>query len=92
MDALQRIRRDHEVIRAKLNETMTVNRIIHDYPVVRKTLENYFINLPAEGCHCLDEVAWRHGIATDDLLKTLEGVISSCACNKVPEPGLALQK
>lgn len=77
---------------ACLHETMTVNRVVHDFPAARKVLENYFVNLPAEGCQCLDEVAWRHGMAADELLRTLEDVIGSCACKKEPEPSLALQK
>ncbi len=60
-----------------LYESMTVNRVIHDFPKTRETLKELFVNIPIEGCHCLDEVAWRHGIGTSELLRMLEGAISS---------------
>ncbi|MBI4341052.1 MAG: hemerythrin domain-containing protein [Candidatus Omnitrophica bacterium] len=68
-----------------VDEGMTVNRILHDYPATRSTLESLFVNIPAEGCECLDEVAFRHGMEPQELLKTLEEVIGSCGCRDKEE-------
>ena len=58
-----------------LDETMTVNRIVQEHPATRGVFEQLFVNLPYEGCACLDEVAWRHGLESRDLLEQLEQVI-----------------
>ena len=63
-----------------LDETMTVNRVIQSFPRTRPIFERLFINIPMEGCSCLDEVAWRHGMEAQDLLKTIERAIASCEC------------
>ena len=63
-----------------LQETMTINRIVHEFPATRPVLEGLFVNIPAEGCQCLDEVAWRHGMESEELLKTLEETIAACRC------------
>ena len=68
---------ESETASSRLHEAMTVNRVIHDFPKARKTLENLFVNVPDEGYHCLDEVAWRHGMEPSALLQALEGAISS---------------
>ena len=60
---------------ARLDESMTVNRVIQEYPSTRAVLESLFINLPLEGCKGLDEVAWCHGMASSELLARLEAVI-----------------
>lgn len=66
----------------RLSETMTVNRVIHEFPKTKAMLERLLVNIPVEGCHCLDEVAWRHGIDSRDLVKTLEAAIASCECEE----------
>ena len=63
-----------------LDETMTVNLIIQQYPNARRVFERLFVNVPVEGCTCLDETAWRHGMDSQELLQSLEQVIASCAC------------
>ena len=63
-----------------LEETMTVNRIVQEFPGTRPVFERLFINVPLEGCTCLDEVAWRHGMESRDLLQTLERAIGLCEC------------
>ena len=69
---------------ARFEETMTVNRIIQQCQQTKPVFEQLFINIPMEGCNCLDEVAWRHGVDSRDLLHNLEEVAHSCACaNKV---------
>ena len=78
MNTAARIYLDHKILchepvqSSRLHETMTVNRIVHDYPATRAALENLFVNVPIEGYHCLDEVAWRHGIESKELLRILE--------------------
>ena len=78
--ALARILGEREVSLASatsphLDETMTVNRIVQEHPQARGVFERLFVNLPFEGCACLDEVAWRHGVESRDLLERLEQVI-----------------
>ncbi len=70
----------------RVHEAMTVNYMVHQFPVTRPVFERLFINVPYEGCSCLDEVAWRHGIESSDLLQMLEQAIalSGCACQNPP--------
>ena len=63
-----------------LNETMTVNRIVHQFPGTRPVFERLFINVPMEGCSCLDEVAWRHGMDSRELVHRLEEAVETCQC------------
>ena len=63
-----------------LNEEMTVNRIVREFPRTKPVFEQLFINVPLEGCTCLDEVAWRHGMEARELLKKLGTAIGSCSC------------
>ena len=65
-----------------LDEAMTVNRVVQQFPRTRSVFERLFINVPFEGCTCLDEAAWRHGIEVRDLIRVLEGVIASCRCGE----------
>ncbi|MBI4003789.1 MAG: hemerythrin domain-containing protein [Candidatus Omnitrophica bacterium] len=58
-----------------LEETMTVNRVMQQYPQARGVFERLFVNVPYEGCTCLDEVAWRRGLESRELLERLEQVI-----------------
>jgi hemerythrin-like domain-containing protein len=66
---------------AAVDETMTVNRIVEQFPPTRRTFERLFVNIPMEGCACLDEVAWRHGMEARELVDALEETIHSCACH-----------
>ncbi len=54
-----------------LEGSMTVNRVVRDFPRAQRAFERLFINVPLEGCSCLDEVAWRHGMETQDLVECL---------------------
>ena len=65
---------------ARLDETMTVNRVVQEFPATRPVFTRLFINVPMEGCACLDEVAWRHGMDSRELLERLEQTIGSCRC------------
>jgi len=63
-----------------VDETMTVNRVVQEFPRTKPVFDQLFVSVPMEGCACLDEVAWRHGMEAQELLKQLEGVIASCGC------------
>ena len=58
-----------------LQECMTVNRVVREHPETRAVFDRLFINLPLEGCACLDEVAWRHGVESEELLARLEQAV-----------------
>lgn len=64
----------------QLDEVMTINWVLQQYPKTRGVFEQLFINIPYEGSDCLDEVAWRHGMGVQDLISKLEQTIVSCAC------------
>ncbi len=66
----------------QLDECMTVNRVVQAFPRTKEVFERLFVNVPLEGCACLDEVAWRHGMTSEELVKILEGTITSCSCRK----------
>ena len=92
--AEQEVTEPVETPRALVVETMTVNRVIQAFPGTRPVFERLFVNVPIEGCSCLDEVAWRHGLDSRELLAKLEDVMAhggepqeaahnsqvSCAC------------
>ena len=63
--------------RARVHECMTVNGVLHEYPMTRGVFERLFVNIPYEGCDCLDEVAWRRGMDSQELLEELEQVVHS---------------
>ncbi len=69
-------------VHAGLREEMTVNGVLNEYPRTRIVFERLFINISFEGCDCLDEVAWRHGLESKDLLTWLGDVI--VATEEVP--------
>lgn len=79
---LERELREHPLGSAQpcarpLDECMTVNRVLHDYPGTQAIFDRLFINIPLEGSNCLDEVAWRHGVESRELLEQLEQVIAA---------------
>ena len=71
------------------DETMTVNRVLQEMPSTRPVFERLFINIPMEGCHCLDEVAWRHGMKSQELLAQLE---DATACGMAPRDSMTLDR
>ncbi len=56
---------------APLHACMTVNSVLHQYPATSGVFEDLFVNIPYEGCDCLDEVAWRRGMDVQELLDRL---------------------
>lgn len=55
-----------------LSETMTVGEVITCHPAAGPVLERLCINQAFERYDCLDEVAWRHGMESGELLARLE--------------------
>jgi|GEM_PF-1454465 len=62
-----------------VQETMTPNRLVQEYPQTRRLFDQLFISLLFEGCDCLDEIAWRHGMEAHELVAKLEEVIEERA-------------
>ena len=73
-----------EPLASPIDEVMTVNRLIQLYPRTKRVFEQFFVNLPYEGCDCLDEVAWRHGMDAQELIRRLEEVIAAVAATTAP--------
>jgi iron-sulfur cluster repair protein YtfE (RIC family) len=62
---------------SRLQDCMTVNGVLHLYPMTKNVFERLFVNVPFEGCDCLDEVAWRRGMDVEELLDRLEQSVLS---------------
>ena len=58
-----------------LDDTMTVNAVLQLYPQTHAVFHRFFINARIDGCSCLDEVAWRHGLESQELLAYLQEAI-----------------
>lgn len=65
-----------------VTEVMAVNRVLREFPATKRVFDGLFVNVPFEGCDCLDEVAWRRGMEARDLIDKLEEAIASCGCGK----------
>jgi hypothetical protein len=52
--------------------------VVRDFPRTQPMFERLFINVPVEGCTCLDEVAWRHGMEAKELLALLAQAVDTC--------------
>lgn len=70
---------DEEPPASPLHENMTVNRVFCEYPETGRVFRQLFVNMPYEGCDCLDEVAWRHGLSSDELVARLSEAIHESA-------------
>ena len=60
-----------------LSPDITVNRVLHYYPQARALLERLGMHPEIEGCECLDEVAWCHGLSVEELIRKLEAAIDA---------------
>ncbi len=60
-----------------LDDTMTVNRVLHEHPETKAVFDRLSISSPIEGCECLDEVAWYRGMESRELLEQLRRVIDA---------------
>jgi len=72
----------HPVLSA-LTETMSVQDVITRYPKTRNTFETLFIDSRLEGYDCLEEVAWRHGMESHELLTALDEAVARVAAPSV---------
>ena len=70
---------------SRLDETMTVNHVVRMFPGTRRVFERLFINPVMEGCTCLDEVAWRHGLDGRQLLSLLEEAVPPPTVEEIME-------
>ena len=61
-----------QLIPSGLSETMTVQEVMRQHPNTRSVLEGLCIDRRFEGYDCLDEVAWRHGMESQEFLALLE--------------------
>lgn len=59
-----------------LKNTMTLSEVVRRYPKTKHVFERVLISLPFEQYDCLDEVAWRHGLDSRELLTRLERAIA----------------
>ena len=71
-----------EAAGSHLDEVMAVNRVLREFPATKRVFDSLFVNVPFEGCDCLDEVAWRRGMESQTLLELLEKAIGTCACSR----------
>ena len=69
-----------------VTEVMAVNRVLREFPTTKRVFDGLFVNVPFEGCDCLDEVAWRRGMEARDLVSQLEAVIATCQCQGAEPP------
>jgi hypothetical protein len=72
------------LIDRRVQETMTVNRVLREHPEIRPVFDELSVSVPYEGCDCLDEVAWRRGLDSHALAEELERAIAAPAA----EPAL----
>lgn len=68
VDRAARVAHSPEV---RVDETMTVNRIIRMFPQTKRVFECHCVDCSREGADFLDEVAWRHAVPVKDLLHEL---------------------
>ena len=53
-------------------EGMSANAVMHTFPATRPVFEKYGIRCGCDGCDCLDELAWRHGLDVKTLIQELQ--------------------
>lgn len=59
-----------------LTETMTVREVLSRHPDTRAFFEGLLISGRFEGYDCLDEVAWRQGMESEELFAKLEAELA----------------
>lgn len=69
-----------------LEETVSVNSVVHAHPETRLIFDQLFISIPYEGYDSLDEVAWRRGLEAHELLERLQGAITPPAASPRNRP------
>lgn len=59
------------MVNLPISETMSVNEILRRYPRTEPLFRDLHVNRLQEGYESVDEVAWRHGMDLEHLLKRL---------------------
>lgn len=67
-----------------ITEGMSANAIVRTYPKTAQVFERCGIRCGLDGCDCLDELAWRHGLDLNTLLAELCAAAKEDA--RTPEP------
>lgn len=62
-----------------VSETMTLRRLLDKFPQCESVFDSLFINCTLEQTTCLDELAWRHGLQFEDLVKRLSPLFCESA-------------
>jgi len=58
-----------------ISPAMSVNEVLRRYPETRVVFDELRIDRTADGCDTVDEVAWRHGMGTTDVLEQLRHAV-----------------
>ena len=55
----------------RIEPLMSANAVVRAFPDTRRIFQRYGIDVGCEGCDCLDELAWRHGVDEAVLMEEL---------------------
>lgn len=64
-------RSEAEYRRQSVTDQMTVNHVLKVVPQARDVFSRFGVETTRDGCHCLDELAWRRGVDVNALLDAL---------------------
>ena len=70
-----------------LSETIILGEVVTRYPAAGPALDRLFIDQRFERYDCLDEVAWRHGMESQELLAQLEEELARGGTSEVQTAG-----
>lgn len=59
-----------------INETMSVNEVLHRYPNAQRVFDDLHIRRWEEGADSMDEVAWHHGMQVEEIMEQLRSAVS----------------
>ena len=69
--AEEECREPKETLKPLIAEHMSANVVMKTFPATRRVFEKHGIACGCEGCDCLDELAWRHGLDVKELMENL---------------------
>ena len=73
-EAEEECREPKETLKPLIAEHMSANAVMKTFPATRRVFEKHGIACGCEGCDCLDELAWRHGLEAKGLVEELQQV------------------